>query len=117
MTNKRDPNGPIPGFEEEFYGSVGHEKRFHKTHFTMPQMPWKADDVFHQHKLRILGKVWVFSKMPRTGDTVYYLAVLPGETQYKGKSLRSIFRFTREYISGNGAEKRISAGDTPEVTQ
>ena len=31
--SKRNPNDPIPGFEEEFTGTVGHEKRIHKTHF------------------------------------------------------------------------------------
>jgi hypothetical protein len=29
----RDPNGPIPGFEDEFTGTIGHEKRIHRTHF------------------------------------------------------------------------------------
>jgi len=29
---KRNPNDPIPGFDE-YTGTVGHEKKFHKTHF------------------------------------------------------------------------------------
>ncbi len=32
----RNPNDPIPGFEEEFTGTVGKEKRIHKTHFQVP---------------------------------------------------------------------------------
>jgi hypothetical protein len=31
---KRDPNSPIPGFEDEFTGTVGHEKRVHKYMFS-----------------------------------------------------------------------------------
>ena len=31
---KRNPNGPIPGFEDEFTGTVGREKRVRKTHFS-----------------------------------------------------------------------------------
>lgn len=31
--SKRDPSGPVPGFEDEFTGTVGKEKRVHKTHF------------------------------------------------------------------------------------
>jgi len=31
--SKRNPNDPIPGFEDEFTGTVGKEKRIHKTHF------------------------------------------------------------------------------------
>lgn len=30
---KRDPNGPIPGFEDEYTGTVGFEKAIHHTHF------------------------------------------------------------------------------------
>ena len=29
---KRNPNDPIPGFEE-YTGTVNNEKKFHKTHF------------------------------------------------------------------------------------
>lgn len=29
----RDPNSPIPGFEDEFTGTVGREKRIHKNQF------------------------------------------------------------------------------------
>jgi hypothetical protein len=32
----RNPNDPIPGFENEFTGTVGKEKRINKTHFTVP---------------------------------------------------------------------------------
>jgi hypothetical protein len=38
---KRDPNGPIPGFEGEFTGTVGHEKAVHKTHFEVPPLHLK----------------------------------------------------------------------------
>jgi hypothetical protein len=38
---KRKPTDPIPGFEDEFTGTVGHEKRIHQTHFTVPTLPWK----------------------------------------------------------------------------
>jgi hypothetical protein len=38
---KRDPNGPIPGFEE-YSGTVGHEKRTHKNMFTVPDKKWKS---------------------------------------------------------------------------
>jgi len=31
----RDPNGPIPGFEDEYYGTVRHEKKFHQDSFLM----------------------------------------------------------------------------------
>ena len=34
----RDPNSPIPGFEDEFTGTVGHEKRIHNTHFAVPEL-------------------------------------------------------------------------------
>ena len=34
----RNPNDPIPGFEEEFTGTVGHEKRIHHTHFAVPEL-------------------------------------------------------------------------------
>jgi len=37
----RDPNSDIPGFEGEYYGTVGNEKKHHKTHFTMLEVPWK----------------------------------------------------------------------------
>jgi len=30
---KRDPNSDIPGFEGEYYGTVGNEKAIHHTHF------------------------------------------------------------------------------------
>lgn len=44
-TTKRNPNDPIPGFEEEGYtGTVGHEKKTHKTHFTMPEKKWESVD-------------------------------------------------------------------------
>jgi hypothetical protein len=35
---KRDPHGPIPGFEDEFTGTVGKEKRVHRTHFNAPEI-------------------------------------------------------------------------------
>jgi len=34
---KRNPNDPIPGFEE-YTGTVGSEKKFHKTHFSVPEL-------------------------------------------------------------------------------
>jgi hypothetical protein len=37
----RDPNGPIPGFEDEYTGTVGHEKAIHKTHFMAPGVKLK----------------------------------------------------------------------------
>jgi hypothetical protein len=35
---KRNPNDPIPGFEEEFTGTRYNEKRIHKTHFEIPSL-------------------------------------------------------------------------------
>ena len=32
----RDPNGPIPGFEDEYYGTVRHEKKYHQNSFLQP---------------------------------------------------------------------------------
>jgi len=40
--SKRNPNDPIPGFDE-YTGTVGREKKFHKTHFTVPELPWKKE--------------------------------------------------------------------------
>jgi len=31
----RNENSPVPGFEGEFTGMVGKEKRVHKTHFQL----------------------------------------------------------------------------------
>jgi hypothetical protein len=40
----RDPNSPIPGFDDEFTGTVGKEKRIHRTHFGVTwERPWKSD--------------------------------------------------------------------------
>ncbi|MBU2249958.1 MAG: hypothetical protein KKD77_24645, partial [Gammaproteobacteria bacterium] len=44
--SKRDPNSDIPGFEGEYYGTVGHEKKHHPTHFTMPEMPWRHKKIW-----------------------------------------------------------------------
>lgn len=30
---KRDPNGPIPGFEDEYTGRPHHEKKVHQNQF------------------------------------------------------------------------------------
>jgi hypothetical protein len=30
--------------DPEYEGPTFHEKRIHRTHFTVPQMPWKKDD-------------------------------------------------------------------------
>lgn len=46
----RDPNSPIPGFEDEFTGTVGREKRIHHTHFSVPEMPWKKNNARHKQK-------------------------------------------------------------------
>ena len=32
----RNPNDPIPGFEDEYTGTVGREKAVHHNHFTAP---------------------------------------------------------------------------------
>jgi len=40
----RNPNAPIPGFEDEFTGTVGKEKRIHKTHFTIERTLKKTGD-------------------------------------------------------------------------
>jgi hypothetical protein len=39
---KRNPNDWVPGFEGEFVGVAGHEKRIHKTHFTIERTLKKA---------------------------------------------------------------------------
>ena len=35
----RNPNDPIPGFEDEFTGTVGKEKRIHKTQWLIGLKP------------------------------------------------------------------------------
>lgn len=37
----RDPNGPIPGFEE-YTGTVGKEKKLHKNTFLVPEKTWRS---------------------------------------------------------------------------
>ena len=52
----RNPNDPIPGFEDEYTGTVGHEKAVHKTHFTMPELNLKKtkdDDSYEWVKIGI----------------------------------------------------------------
>jgi hypothetical protein len=53
----RDPNGPIPGFEDEYTGTVGHEKAIHKTHFLSPGVKLRKrmdpdDDKYHWVEVR-----------------------------------------------------------------
>lgn len=41
----RGPNDPIPGFEDEFTGKVGREKRIHKYLFDVTwHKPWKSKE-------------------------------------------------------------------------
>ena len=40
----RNPNDPITGFEDEYIGTVGHEKAVHRTHFHVPKMFWHTED-------------------------------------------------------------------------
>lgn len=66
----RDPNSPIPGFEEEFTGTAGHEKRIHRYMFGMPNKTWKSTGTN--------GKDWY-----RTGIGKYQL-LTPTEARDRG---------------------------------
>ncbi len=37
--SKRKPTDPIPGFEDEYTGTVGHEKAIHHDNFHIGQKP------------------------------------------------------------------------------
>ena len=39
--NKRKPTDPIPGFEDEYTGTVGHERAVHRTHFHSPGIKFR----------------------------------------------------------------------------
>ena len=40
----RKDTDDIPGFEGEYYGKVGHEKKHHKTHFDVPEKKLKKSN-------------------------------------------------------------------------
>lgn len=47
---KRKPTDPIPGFEDEFTGTVGKEKRIHKTHFEVPSIKLSKSNFNSQYE-------------------------------------------------------------------
>jgi len=68
--SKRNPNDPIPGFDE-YTGTVGREKKFHKTHFTVPELPWKRTPVSRDPNYIRVGPgryKYVGRKRIRAGD-------------------------------------------------
>ena len=65
----RNPNGDIPGFEGEFYGTVGNEKRHHKTHFAGVDQKFKESADWEYEWIEVgRGKYRLQKKAQRRGD-------------------------------------------------
>lgn len=56
--SKRNPNDPIPGFEDEFTGTIGKEKRVHKTHFQIEDKRKIRDNLDTGYKWVKVGSRW-----------------------------------------------------------
>jgi len=58
----RNPNGPIPGFEDEYTGTVGKEKAVHHWHFTMPAVSLRKTRYNSGYEWIQKGQKWYLIK-------------------------------------------------------